>query len=455
MRYGIFVWMVEKIKMKKWILIFVFFCIGAVGTVTGFLFLRGIFPSLSSHVECVLPGYVGNLPLVIMNTTASDAEIRQVIQPCISEVWWNDDIIVTLNHPVINPGKYDEKKDDSIIYYHLIYPRENVVLRFENLKGLEEALSLLNVDAEEVKFMELFSAQRLSEMQSASRLGHLQWWLAQVEKNKTASEQEESDKVTFTPDIEVVWIPPGTLKRSDPLGKSMKNYPDHTSQMSLGSIEIQDGFSIGKYEITQVQYAAVMGQNPAFGHGVGDNYPVYNVSWHDAMEFCNKLTSIAQSGGKISTNQFYTLPTEQQWEYACRSGIREDFYAGNISSPANIYESESMDQAGWYWYNQGCKNYGTHEVGAKAPNPYGLYDMHGNVAEWCSGTIRASEACEKSAVSAKNSEFGDYAEAGNIHAVRGGSWHQSAYQCRSIARYFRDNNDFSPTIGFRVVLIEH
>ncbi len=451
--------------MKKWILIFAFFCVGAVGTfilylftmtgtVTGAVLLKGLFPSMNKYVTCVLPGYVGNLPLVIMNTTASDASIRQVIPPCISEVWWNDDIIVTLNHPQINPGNYDEKKDDSTTYYHLIYPRENVVLRFDNLEGLEDALSLLNVDAKKVEFMGLFSAQRISEKQSASRPSHLQWWLAQVEKNKTEREHDPSDKVSFVPDIEVVRIPAGTLKRFDPLGKSMKNHPDHTSQMSLGSIETQNEFAIGRYEITQAQYTAIMGHNPAFGHGEGDNYPVYNVSWHDAMEFCKKLTSIAQSSGKISTNQFYILPTEQQWEYACRSGVREDFYTGNISSPANIYESESMDQAGWYWYNQGCKNYGSHEVGAKKPNPYGLYDMHGNVAEWCSGTIRASEACEKSSISAKNSEFGDYAEAGNIHAVRGGSWHQSDYQCRSIARYFRDNNDFSPTIGFRVALIK-
>ncbi|MBR5978148.1 MAG: formylglycine-generating enzyme family protein [Verrucomicrobia bacterium] len=408
---------------------------------------------INNDDSCVLPGYIIDNEIIVEHSTSSDAYIFCLIPPCIDKVWWNEDIIITLNHPQMMSERGWLEQDYSISYYYLIYPWWDIILRFENEKDLEKSLSLLKVDIKEVKWRSMREARKISKEQFESKPDRLQWWLDNVEKHKFDAKQKMSDDRLFFPNIEFVQIPAGTLKRKDPLGKMMY-LPDHTSErkLKLDVIEIKDEFFISKYEITQAQYNAVMGYNPAKGYGVGDNYPVYNVSWHDALEFCETLTRLARSNGKISTNQSYTLPTEQQWEYACASGVQEDLYTGNIASPNMMYESENMDKAGWYWYNQGGINYGSHEVGAKAPNSFGVYDMHGNVAEWCGGEIQVSDVCSPS-YTKENLEFGGYAIAGNIRAVRGGNWHQSAYQCRTVVRYFRDSNERSPLVGFRIVLI--
>ena len=175
-------------------------------------------------------------------------------------------------------------------------------------------------------------------------------------------------------------------------------------------------YAFGKYEVTQAQYASVMGANPS--NFKGENLPVERVSWNDAVRFCEKLTAWERALGLISENQEYRLPTSDEWEHACRAGTATRFYTGDAES--------DLDRAGWYDGNSGDK---THPVGQKEPNAFGLYDMHGNVCEW---TATAE---------------------GSGRVYRGGSWYYFADWCGSS----RSFSHYSPAyrykdLGFRVVL---
>lgn len=174
-------------------------------------------------------------------------------------------------------------------------------------------------------------------------------------------------------------------------------------------------YAFGKYEVTQAQYASVMGANPS--NFKGENLPVERVSWNDAVRFCEKLTAWERALGLISENQEYRLPTSDEWEHACRAGTATRFYTGDAES--------DLDRAGWYGDNSGDK---THPVGQKEPNAFGLYDMHGNVCEW---TATAK---------------------GSHRVYRGGSWDYFADGCESSC-----SNGIWPDfrykdLGFRVVL---
>jgi formylglycine-generating enzyme required for sulfatase activity len=127
-------------------------------------------------------------------------------------------------------------------------------------------------------------------------------------------------------------------------------------------------FKIGKYPITQEQYQEVMGNNPSYFMHKPQN-PVENVSWNDAQAFCEKLSQL--------TGKNYRLPTNSEWEYACRAGTETLFSFGN--------DFDQLKDYAWYEDNSGLI---THPVGQKLPNNWGLYDMHGNVREWCQNVPR-------------------------------------------------------------------
>lgn len=212
--------------------------------------------------------------------------------------------------------------------------------------------------------------------------------------------------------IEMVWIARGSFKMGSNNGSD--------DEKPVHRVTISEGFYMGKYEVTQKQWQAVMGANPSYYKG--DNLPVEQVSWEDAQEFINKLN-------EMNDGYKYRLPTEAEWEYACRAGTTGD-YAGDL------------DEMAWYNDNSGKKS---HAVGTKQPNAWGLYDMHGNVLEWCwdywHDHYNGAPSDGSRWVSGGDSRH---------RVLRGGSWFNDATYCRSTYRYLSspgiDNFDF----GFRL-----
>ncbi|MDE5742823.1 MAG: SUMF1/EgtB/PvdO family nonheme iron enzyme [Bacteroidales bacterium] len=195
-----------------------------------------------------------------------------------------------------------------------------------------------------------------------------------------------------------------------------------------------DGFYIGRFEVTQAQWNAVMGTNPSYFKG-DDNRPVEKVSWHDAIEFCDKLSAM--------TGKKYRLPTEAEWEYAARGGQQSDGtkYAG----------SNTISDVAWYHdnsYNLGASHpdYGTHPVGSKMPNGLGLYDMSGNVWEWCSDWYDEDYYDVSPVVNPLNLAGG---EANRV--LRGGSWRNHARDARVSIRFSVALGNQENGIGFRIV----
>jgi formylglycine-generating enzyme required for sulfatase activity len=182
----------------------------------------------------------------------------------------------------------------------------------------------------------------------------------------------------------MVFILPGTFRMGSPTNEVDRSGDWEGPQTA---VTIRRGFWMGQYEATQGEYLAVMGSNPSWfngdrtaqgglNYGVDLNRPVEMVSWHDATNYCGQLTQQERAVGRIATNCLYRLPTEAEWEYACRGWTSTRFSYGDDPDYTNLANYA------WYRDNPGAV-YTTHPVGQKLPNPWGLYDMHGNVLEWC------------------------------------------------------------------------
>jgi len=235
-----------------------------------------------------------------------------------------------------------------------------------------------------------------------------------------------TDLKTYTDSIgmEFVQIPSGSFlmgaHESENGGKAEK---------PRNKVNISKAFYIGRYEVTQAQWQAVMDGNPSqFPVPEG---PVETVSWDDVQEFIDKLN---RKDGKNK----YRLPTEAEWEYAARAGSNERYCYGDDPDAAQL------DQYAWYKKNSGAK---PQTVGKLKPNAWGLYDIHGNVWEWCED--RYDEKYHATSPSAEPKR----PSSGTHRMIRGGSWNNAAGKCRSAAR-LRSAPDFRiHYIGFRVVLL--
>lgn len=197
-----------------------------------------------------------------------------------------------------------------------------------------------------------------------------------------------------------------------------------------------DGFYIGMLEVTQSQWEKVVGTSiyqqkskadASSTYGVGPDYPMYYVSWDEAMEFCRLLSN--------KTGRTYTLPTEAQWEYAARGG--------NKNEGAKYAGSNMIDAVAWYTDNSGSS---THIVGSKRANALGIYDMSGNVWEWCKDWYASSYVSYDT-----NNPVGP--SSGSSRVYRGGSWHSNASYCRVAFRYSNSPGNRYSNLGFRVVCL--
>ena len=214
-------------------------------------------------------------------------------------------------------------------------------------------------------------------------------------------------------------IPAGTFTMGDASG---------LASQTPHEVTLTKPFKMGVHEVTQAQYEQVMGVNPS--EFKGGNNPVEMVSWEDAVEFCRRLSELP---AEKEAGNVYRLPTEAEWEYACRAGTTTKYSFGDD-------ESELRDHA-WCSENSDVQ---THRVGSKKPNAWGLYDMHGNVFEWCQDW------------------YGDYPSGsvtdptgpavGSFRVFRGGSWDINAGDCRSAFRSGSYPSVRVSHFGFRVCL---
>ena len=205
----------------------------------------------------------------------------------------------------------------------------------------------------------------------------------------------------------------------------------HSDEIPVHKVTITKPYLIGKYEVTQSEYQEIMGTNPSVNKGI--NNPVEKISWNDAVEFCRKLTSRECSNGNLKSGYVYRLPTEAEWEFAARGG--------NKSKGYTYSGSNSISSVAWYEKNSGKH---THPVGQKSPNELGLYDMSGNVWEWCQDWYGAYPS--DSVVDPKG------VNSGSKRVIRGACCFDSVSDSQVTNRhcYKPDTKDF--LCGFRIIL---
>ena len=233
-------------------------------------------------------------------------------------------------------------------------------------------------------------------------------------------------------ELEMIKCPAGDFMMGSPkneLGRNIRETPH--------KVILSDSFMIGKYEVTQKQYKAVMGKNPS--KFKNDSQPVELVNWNDAKEFCEKLNT--KYSASIPSGFKFDLPTEAQWEYACRAGTNTAL--NNGKDLTTEYKCNNLDEVGWYEKNS---KFTTHPVGQKQPNAWGIYDMHGNVSEWCRDfdSIYTEGKEEKDPLGP---------DTGKDRIIKGGNYNVNAKSCRAALRLNVNPKTKDMKTGFRVALI--
>jgi formylglycine-generating enzyme required for sulfatase activity len=229
--------------------------------------------------------------------------------------------------------------------------------------------------------------------------------------------QAQKDRIIQNLINNMVYVQGGTFTMGVTSEQGSDAYSDEkpAHQVTLSS------FSIGRYEVTQEEWQAVMGSNPS--NFKGSRKPVEQVSWNDCKSFISKLNSI--------TGKNFRMPTEAEWEFASRGGIKSQGY--------KYSGSNNLNSVAWYYDNSGNA---THVVGQKSPNELGIYDMSGNVWEWCSDWYGNYSS------SSQTNPTGSYS--GSLRVLRGGSWYCSAGNCRVLDRSNSTPDYRNGRLGFRL-----
>ena len=229
--------------------------------------------------------------------------------------------------------------------------------------------------------------------------------------------------------LELLWIPPGTFLMGSP-DDEQDSLADERPQHE---VTISEGFWMGKYQITQEQWEVIMGENPSSNHFKGESRPMENVSWYDITELGGYLHYL----NTIYPEYTFRLPSEAEWEYAYRAGTTTRFYWGD--DPDYI----EIDDYAWYGDNASEM---THDVGIKLPNAWGLYDMAGNVWEWCEDDWHDNYRGAPNDGSARVDH-----QRSQQRVLRGGTWLAHPEYCRAATRYSSNSDSIFSLIGFRIV----
>lgn len=235
--------------------------------------------------------------------------------------------------------------------------------------------------------------------------------------------------------MKLVLIPPGRFTMGSPQEENVRDDNEDQVQVTLSH-----SYWMGKHETTQGEWHKIMGTRPwreVKDGKIGDHYPATSVTWDDAREFCRKLTHRERQAGRLIAGWIYELPTEAQWEYACRAGTTTPFSFGS--------DDRNLGEYAWFEKNafEAGEKY-AHAVGQKKPNPWGLHDIHGNVWEWCR---------DRYADALPGGRDPEVTERGFLRVVRGGGWGLNHWFCRSAYRNWMSPDFELANLGFRVVLV--
>jgi len=220
------------------------------------------------------------------------------------------------------------------------------------------------------------------------------------------------------------WCPPGTFVMGSPVGEASRNNNERQHEVTLTR-----GFWLLETEVTQLMWESVMGNNPS--RFKGEKRPVEQVTWHDSQEYVEKLNTLLADTSGVPAGFKVSLPTEAQWEYACRSGTATTYYFGDTLSKEQANFAGSVGQ--------------TTDVGSYPANAWGLRDMHGNVWEWCLdwwGDYPENAVTDPTGVSQ-----------GTDRVDRGGSWYNDAWASRSALRGNFDPAETNALLGLRIALV--
>lgn len=271
-----------------------------------------------------------------------------------------------------------------------------------------------------------------------------------VHCSQTQAADADSQPAANSIGMKFVTVPAGEFLMGAPEseeGSRLDEYPQHR-------VEITRPFLLGQFEVTQQQYTAVMEQNPSYFSTTGggrakvegletSDFPVEQISWDEAAEFCRKLSELP---AEKKAGRSYRLPTEAEWQYACRAGQQTPFSVGNQlgSDQANINGNFPYGDA-----ERGPYLGRTAAVGSYEPNQFGLFDMHGNVAEMCQDWYARYYYRESPTTDPQGPVNG------SDRVVMGGSWASDALRCRCAYRRSNATSGSGPYFGFRVVCVQN
>ncbi len=239
--------------------------------------------------------------------------------------------------------------------------------------------------------------------------------------------------------VQLCWCPPGKFMMGSPPGE-----PERRPGETQIEVTLTKGFWVGKYEVTQADWRRVVGEFPGkFTAGEGDDFPVYDINFAAALGFCRRLTEQARKAGELPAGWEFRLPTEAQWEYACRAGTTTATAFGDkLSSKQANFQGKPYNGA-----EAGPSLKRTTKVGSYPANPWGIHDMHGNVYEWC------RDWSHPSAPGGTDPDLFDKKHTAQSRIRRGGCYADDGWPCRSAFRVRFEPERSHDHIGFRVVAV--